>query len=67
MTLEDFEQFFEPTHQGRMEAARAFSLFDWDKSGMVDRDQVSSLCTVSHITPQPSGDRPHESTTERGA
>lgn len=40
VTLEDFEHFFEPTRQGRMEAARAFALFDWDKSGKVDRDEV---------------------------
>lgn len=40
VTLEDFEHFFEPTLQGREEAARAFSLFDWDNTGMVDREQV---------------------------
>eukprot|EP00873_Tetraselmis_striata_P034786 jgi/Tetstr1/455050/TSEL_041906.t1 len=40
VTLEDFELFFEPTRQGRMEAARAFALFDWDKSGKVDRDET---------------------------
>eukprot|EP00873_Tetraselmis_striata_P034791 jgi/Tetstr1/455055/TSEL_041910.t2 len=40
VTLEDFEHFFEPTRQGRMEAARAFALFDWDKSGKVDRDET---------------------------
>jgi len=41
VTLEDFEHFFEPTLQGREEAARAFSLFDWDNTGMVDREQTT--------------------------
>lgn len=41
VTLEDFEHFFEPTRQGRAEAARAFALFDWDSTGKVDREQTA--------------------------